>query len=144
VCCQYDVNFIDKRIDNLIFSAIIKNFKGEGMRKSNKLNIGKNIRSLRIRAGLTINDLATRIGVTHSCLLGLENRAMPAAIKRLDQIANELGVGLLDIIDVEKSSIKESNDSLFFAKWSILKKLSKKDAKLLLMIAEKIALNSKK
>ena len=60
------------------------------MKKKNMMKLGKQLKFLRNRSGLTQPQLAETSGVTTSIVNDLENGIRTAGIKTLDKIANGL------------------------------------------------------
>lgn len=66
------------------------------------------IRDLRIRAGLSIHQLADRIGCHHESLRNLERNRRNASDQMLGRIALSLGVDLEEIAPAEKPDEADS------------------------------------
>ena len=62
------------------------------------MTVGENIKRLREKAGMTQEDLAKVLGVTHSAISLIESDKRGINVKKADKIAAALGVTLNDLI----------------------------------------------
>lgn len=65
------------------------------------MDYGKRIKELREQAGMTQEDLAQAIGVTHSNVSQIESGDRGLNVKKADKIAAALGVTLNDLMKEE-------------------------------------------
>lgn len=78
------------------------------------MDIGKRIRALRTKNGLTLEELASRSELTKGFLSQLENNLTSPSISTLEDITEVLGVSLEDFFKEEKDEqIKFSQDDYF-------------------------------
>ncbi len=87
--------------------------KTPGSRSPNDVDrlVGKKLRKLRLGAGLTLQDLAAKIGVSHQQLQKYETGSNRLSVGMLPGIAEVLGVEIMEFFeDTENpSSAKKSN-----------------------------------
>jgi len=76
------------------------------------MDIGKRIKELRQRFGLTQNELAQRADISQSTLSYLESGNKSPSIHTLNRICEALNVSLLDLINSRNSSFSPSSPSL--------------------------------
>lgn len=72
------------------------------MNKDKNIEIGKRIREIRIKKGISQLELATLIGAGQSTIAGIETGARGASLKTLQKIANVLNVPLLELLGAEE------------------------------------------
>lgn len=78
------------------------------------MDIGKRIRSLRVKNGLTLEELASRSELTKGFLSQLENNLTSPSITTLEDITEVLGVSLEEFFkDVSEVQIKFDEDDYF-------------------------------
>ncbi len=78
------------------------------------MDIGKRIRALRIKNGLTLEELASRSELTKGFLSQLENNLTSPSITTLEDITEVLGVSLEEFFKEDKDEqIKFSKDDYF-------------------------------
>jgi len=65
-----------------------------------RLELGRNIRALRIQAGATLQDIATNVGVTVSLVSQIERGLANPSITNLRRIASSLGVPIATLFMV--------------------------------------------
>lgn len=70
----------------------------------NEQDVGTNIRTLRLAAGVTLAEVADRAGLTKSTLSKIENGQTSSPISTLVAIAGALGVHLSEFFREEKSA----------------------------------------
>lgn len=69
------------------------------------LHVGRKLRALRLEAGLTLQDLAEQIGVSHQQLQKYETGANRLSVGMLPGVAEALGVDIMEFFeDAEKTS----------------------------------------
>jgi len=69
------------------------------------LHVGKKLRKLRLDAGLTLQDLAEQIGVSHQQLQKYETGANRLSVGMLPGVAEALGVEIMEFFeDSDKAS----------------------------------------
>ena len=64
-------------------------------------NLGRNIACARKKSGLTQNDLASRVGVSAQAVSKWERGNACPDIAILDEIANALGISLIELLGLE-------------------------------------------
>ena len=62
------------------------------------MNIGENIRTIRENKNMTQTQLAEKVGTTQSQIGKYERNEQDMTVYRLIEIANWLGVGIVDIV----------------------------------------------
>ena len=62
------------------------------------MNIGENIRTIRENKNMTQTQLAEKVGTTQSQIGKYERNEQDMTVYRLVEIANWLGVGIIDIV----------------------------------------------
>lgn len=62
------------------------------------MNIGENIRTIRENKNMTQTQLAEKVGTTQSQIGKYERNEQDMTVLRLVEIANWLGVGIVDIV----------------------------------------------
>ena len=75
-------------------------------------NLGRKIADARKHSGLTQNDLATRVGVTAQAVSKWEQGRSCPDIAILDEIADALGISLIELLGMEERdrfSVKNSS-----------------------------------
>ncbi len=81
--------------------------KVPGSRSPNDIDrrVGRKLRKLRLDAGLTLQDLAEQIGVSHQQLQKYETGANRLSVGMLPGVAEALGVDIMEFFeDAEKAS----------------------------------------
>lgn len=66
------------------------------------MNIGKNIKDLRIKAGLQQAELAEKVGVTQSMICQIERGTKACSIQLGAEIAQALGCQMADMLAEEQ------------------------------------------
>jgi transcriptional regulator with XRE-family HTH domain len=83
-----------------------------GSRSPNDIDllVGKKLRKLRLEAGLTLQDLAQQIGVSHQQLQKYETGSNRLSVGMLPVIAEALGAEIMEFFeDAEKASSKKKS-----------------------------------
>lgn len=73
------------------------------------IEIGKRIKEIRVRKGISQLELATLVGAGQSTIAGIETGVRGASLKMLQKIANALNVPLLDLLGAEEKKKIEPN-----------------------------------
>lgn len=79
------------------------------------MNIGKAIKEIRKRKGISQKDLAGRIGISVNALCSIENRKTFPWMKHIDMICEALGVAqsVLMFFSISEEDIPEHKRELF-------------------------------
>lgn len=83
-----------------------------GSRSPNDIDllVGKKLRKLRLEAGLTLQDLAQQIGVSHQQLQKYETGANRLSVGMLPVVAEALGAEIMEFFeDADKASSKKKS-----------------------------------
>jgi transcriptional regulator with XRE-family HTH domain len=83
-----------------------------GSRSPNDIDllVGKKLRKLRLEAGLTLQDLAKQIGVSHQQLQKYETGANRLSVGMLPVVAEALGAEIMEFFeDADKASSKKKS-----------------------------------
>lgn len=78
------------------------------------MNIGKKLRALRIKRGLTLEELASRSELSKGFLSQLENDVTSPSISTLEDITEVLGISLEAFFKEEKDEQIKFNDNDYF------------------------------
>jgi len=76
-------------------------------RTTTSQKIGKRVKLLRKKAGLTQEKLSLKTGLSQTYLSGIENGTRNPSVKTLDKIARALHVKLIDITNFDDYQIPE-------------------------------------
>lgn len=82
------------------------------------VDIGNNIRTIRIRQGLSLEELSGRCGIDPAPLSKLERGESNATIQTLDRVAGGLGVSLVELVDIREYRAEHLDEAL----WTDLKR----------------------
>ncbi|EOS64498.1 hypothetical protein C814_00388 [Anaerotruncus sp. G3(2012)] len=66
------------------------------------VQIGNNIRTIRMGQGLSLEELSGRCGIDAAPLSKLERGESNATVQTLDRVAKGLGVSLVELVDIRE------------------------------------------
>jgi transcriptional regulator with XRE-family HTH domain len=94
------------------------------------MNVGKAIKELRKRVGMTQEDLATAANITQAALSGIENGKRPGTetLKRISK-ALQVPESLIYIMGIEKEDVPKGKQLLFDQLFPVITSLVMKVAK---------------
>jgi transcriptional regulator with XRE-family HTH domain len=107
---------------NLVYNLTM----GETENKSPKTTVGQSIKLIRQRNGWTLEDVATRLGISIPAMSKIETGVTDVNLSRLEQIADVYCVSLLQLLNVyneELAPIEFNSDIL-------KKKISEQEAEI--------------
>jgi len=95
------------------------------------MKLGKAIKDLRRKTGLTQNDLADRVDITQSHLSQLENGKKEPSLSTLDRIAEEFGLSVpaLFVLAVDEDDIRPDRKEVYEQIYPKLEALLKGEVK---------------
>lgn len=77
------------------------------------VEIGNNIRTIRMGQGLSLEELSGRCGIDAAPLSKLERGESNATIQTLDRVAKGLKVSMMELVDIQKNQAGKLDENVW-------------------------------